>query len=400
MRHAALQCGYCTRRPPADAQEPARCRRAAHRGGHPSRPRRQYLPLHRLPLDPRSGPRSGGMTTLERQQLRRGRRLAPAQGRCREAARQGPVRRRHGDGGDAPRQGPAQPPPARADPLDRHLIAALARWRASWRSSPPPTSTTSSPITATRSRIARSSRSTACASRASRWPPSPPSTRRRRRRPCGDRGRVRAASRARHGRARPWPTMLPKLHQRHPKVGLFHGLGELGERAGQRLLPPSPRVRRHQAPPRPTRRSWSRATYTFPAVYQYAMETHATIAHHHGDGITLWANCQHPFLVQAEIADLFGLRDRLRADRRALPRRRLRLEVLHEDGAADRRARAQGRPAGADRQPRRGVDGHLAPPRHALLDAHERRAPTARCSTREVSASGWTPAPTPTTARA
>jgi CO/xanthine dehydrogenase Mo-binding subunit len=37
------------------------------------------------------------------------------------------------------------------------------------------------------------------------------------------------------------------------------------------------------------------------------METHATIAHHHGDAITLWANCQHPFLVRAEIADLFGL---------------------------------------------------------------------------------------------
>ena len=37
------------------------------------------------------------------------------------------------------------------------------------------------------------------------------------------------------------------------------------------------------------------------------METHATIAHYHGDGVTLWANCQHPFLVQAEIADLFGL---------------------------------------------------------------------------------------------
>ena len=37
------------------------------------------------------------------------------------------------------------------------------------------------------------------------------------------------------------------------------------------------------------------------------METHATIANYHGDGVTLWANCQHPFLVQAEIADLFGL---------------------------------------------------------------------------------------------
>lgn len=47
--------------------------------------------------------------------------------------------------------------------------------------------------------------------------------------------------------------------------------------------------------------------YEFPAVYQYAMETHSVIAHHRGDEISLWANCQHPFLVRAEIAGLFGL---------------------------------------------------------------------------------------------
>jgi CO/xanthine dehydrogenase Mo-binding subunit len=47
--------------------------------------------------------------------------------------------------------------------------------------------------------------------------------------------------------------------------------------------------------------------YTFPAVYQYAMETHAVVAHAESDEITLWASCQHPFLVRAEIADLFGL---------------------------------------------------------------------------------------------
>ena len=47
--------------------------------------------------------------------------------------------------------------------------------------------------------------------------------------------------------------------------------------------------------------------YEFPAVYQYAMETHTVIADF-GDGeITLWASCQHPFLVRAEIADLFNL---------------------------------------------------------------------------------------------
>ena len=53
--------------------------------------------------------------------------------------------------------------------------------------------------------------------------------------------------------------------------------------------------------------------YEFPAVYQYSMETHSVIAHHTGDEISLWASCQHPFLVRAEIAELFGLSvDRVR----------------------------------------------------------------------------------------
>src|SRR5204862_564178 len=47
--------------------------------------------------------------------------------------------------------------------------------------------------------------------------------------------------------------------------------------------------------------------YTFPSVYQYAMETHTVIAQVEGDEIALWATCQHPFLVRAEIADLFGV---------------------------------------------------------------------------------------------
>ena len=53
--------------------------------------------------------------------------------------------------------------------------------------------------------------------------------------------------------------------------------------------------------------------YTFPAVYQYAMETHTVIAQVEGDEITLWATCQHPFLVRAEIADLFRVPGRERA---------------------------------------------------------------------------------------
>ncbi len=47
--------------------------------------------------------------------------------------------------------------------------------------------------------------------------------------------------------------------------------------------------------------------YTFPGVYQYAMETHSVIAQWDADGITMWATCQHPFLVRAEIAALFDV---------------------------------------------------------------------------------------------
>lgn len=47
--------------------------------------------------------------------------------------------------------------------------------------------------------------------------------------------------------------------------------------------------------------------YTFPAVYQYAMEPHTVIAAWEGKGLTVWASCQHPYLVRAELADLFEL---------------------------------------------------------------------------------------------
>jgi CO/xanthine dehydrogenase Mo-binding subunit len=86
--------------------------------------------------------------------------------------------------------------------------------------------------------------------------------------------------------------------------GLFHGLGELAPRDGNVCY----RYRLDKGEPESV---FARADvvvegeYTFPAVYQYAMETHTVIAQYEGDEITLWATCQHPFLVRAEIADLF-----------------------------------------------------------------------------------------------
>lgn len=47
--------------------------------------------------------------------------------------------------------------------------------------------------------------------------------------------------------------------------------------------------------------------YLFPAIYQYSMETHTTVARVHGGDIEVWSSCQHPFLVRAELAALFDV---------------------------------------------------------------------------------------------
>ena len=88
------------------------------------------------------------------------------------------------------------------------------------------------------------------------------------------------------------------------RQGLFHGLGELAPRDGNVCY-------RYRIDRGELEAVFARADvvvegeYEFPAVYQYAMETHTVIAQYEGDEIALWATCQHPFLVRAEIADLF-----------------------------------------------------------------------------------------------
>ena len=47
--------------------------------------------------------------------------------------------------------------------------------------------------------------------------------------------------------------------------------------------------------------------YSFPAVYQYAMEPHAVIARWEPGQITVQSSCQHPFLVREELATIFDL---------------------------------------------------------------------------------------------
>jgi CO/xanthine dehydrogenase Mo-binding subunit len=96
------------------------------------------------------------------------------------------------------------------------------------------------------------------------------------------------------------------VHDRQARPGLFHGLGELPERDGNICY-------RYRIDRGELEAVFARADivvegeYTFPAVYQYAMETHTVVAQVEGDEITVWAACQHPFLVRAELADIFGV---------------------------------------------------------------------------------------------
>jgi CO/xanthine dehydrogenase Mo-binding subunit len=96
----------------------------------------------------------------------------------------------------------------------------------------------------------------------------------------------------------------PLVTDLQARPGLFHGLGELPPRDGNVCY-------RYRLDRGELESVFARADivvegeYTFPAVYQYAMETHTVVAQFEGDHVTLWATCQHPFLVRAEIADLF-----------------------------------------------------------------------------------------------
>ena len=98
----------------------------------------------------------------------------------------------------------------------------------------------------------------------------------------------------------------PLVHEKRARPGSAHGLGDLPDADGNTCYSYS--FRRGE-----TGRAFADAAvvvegeYTFPAVYQYSMETHTTIAHWHGGELTLWSSCQHPFLVRQEIAALFGL---------------------------------------------------------------------------------------------
>ena len=98
----------------------------------------------------------------------------------------------------------------------------------------------------------------------------------------------------------------PLVHEEPARPGFAHGLGVLPDRVGNICYQYGfergdvDGLFAHAA-------EVVEGDYTFPAVYQYSMETHTTVADHKGDEIVVWSSCQHPFLVRQEIAELFGL---------------------------------------------------------------------------------------------
>ncbi len=98
----------------------------------------------------------------------------------------------------------------------------------------------------------------------------------------------------------------PTLHEGPVRPGLFHGLGDLPPREGNVCY-------RYRIDRGELQSVFARADlvvegdYSFPAVYQYAMETHTVVAQVEGQEITVWSTCQHPFLVRAELAELFAV---------------------------------------------------------------------------------------------
>lgn len=98
----------------------------------------------------------------------------------------------------------------------------------------------------------------------------------------------------------------PLLHESQAGAGEFHDVAGVGETFGGNICH---RERFTKGDPD---KAFAAAeeiideTFTFPMIYQYAMEPHCAVARVMADGITLWSSSAHPFLVRAELAQMFG----------------------------------------------------------------------------------------------
>jgi len=99
----------------------------------------------------------------------------------------------------------------------------------------------------------------------------------------------------------------PLLHERQSSAGEFHDVAGVGENFGGNICHREHFVKGDPARAFAAAEQIVEETFTFPMIYQYAMEPHSAIARVTAEGITLWSSSAHPFLVRSEIAHMFGL---------------------------------------------------------------------------------------------
>ena len=99
----------------------------------------------------------------------------------------------------------------------------------------------------------------------------------------------------------------PLLHEQQSGVGEFHEVAGVGESFGANICHRERFVKGDPDKAFAGAEEIVEETFSFPMIYQYAMEPHSAIARVSAGVVTLWSSSAHPFLVRAEIAHMFGL---------------------------------------------------------------------------------------------
>ena len=99
----------------------------------------------------------------------------------------------------------------------------------------------------------------------------------------------------------------PLLHEQQSGVGEFHEVAGVGESFGANICHRERFVKGDPDKAFAGAEEIVEETFSFPMIYQYAMEPHSAIARVSAGVVTLWSSSAHPFLVRSEIAHMFGL---------------------------------------------------------------------------------------------
>jgi CO/xanthine dehydrogenase Mo-binding subunit len=98
----------------------------------------------------------------------------------------------------------------------------------------------------------------------------------------------------------------PLLHENQSGTGEFHDVARVGEVFGGNICHRERFIKGDPEKAFALAEEIVEETFTFPMIYQYAMEPHGAVARVTSDGITLWSSSAHPFLVRSELAHMFG----------------------------------------------------------------------------------------------